>query len=188
MCDEEVECAELGIPERLWIDGREPDHAFGPDERLFRWFKPNMQFFAGHISGAVGQAFRDIQHLSTNREAYCEHPTDVLYSHSSRYDGHRFDHGVLEAAVNEIEDLTYRANVDRQGREIDERREFTFSVRHDPVECMYPHSVIELYESGELIESKPKPKPVRAIIRSMIAETMRVCHEPDPDFDQMEDA
>lgn len=182
LVDEDISCDEINVPERLHTGDRPVDPDFPPDEKVYRWYRPDTQIQEnGQVAaGAVGRTFQYIHDTSVNRGKCCDYPTDVLYSPVRPEN--RFDHGVLEGEAGEIEDARVEIRLKRTGEEGGELRIFTFKLHHEPMKCMYPHSVIALYENDERVTQKPKPKHLRLLVRKEVARRLRVCHEPDPDF------
>ncbi len=144
---------------RVHANGRSPDQTFGGDELLFRRL-PKGQLINGWPVPAGILAFDD-DGVSVNRSRYSL-PQDVLEPDCCG--GHeRTGHVVLEFAVA---DLTTLIPV--------EGREFFFLIKHNPLPCCYPHSLI--WCNAESDAEKPYVKPsktVRNLIRAEILTRMK---------------
>lgn len=175
-------CNGLGIPERLQRNGRSADPEFEPEELLYRWHKPGIQHLSnGQVSAAaVKKVFRDPHDTSVNRGKYCENCTDVLYDHHRG--NHRSDCGVLKAVVEKADDHSAEpvSWTDHEGNTV--KKSYKFKVLHEPEECMYPHSVIAVYEDGERVHEKPSASTAKSALRAVLRTFFTSCHKPNDDF------
>lgn len=106
---------------------------------------------------------------SVLREAYSKGPSDALYDGANG--NHCFDFGVVQFSVGRVESL---------GTPHPETHApFTFRVKHDPIECIYPHCEIETYLDGILIPDI-KPKSVKTWLRNKFREIGTIVKPPRP--------
>ena len=173
-------CDDLRIPGRLHCNDRDPDLEFESGEALYRWHKPGIQHLSnGQVSAAaVKKVFRDPHDTSVNRGKYCKNCTDVLYDHHRG--NHRSNCGVLKATVEKADgsEETVSWN-DHEGRTI--KKSYKFQVLHEPEECMYPHSVIAVYDGDERIHEKPSASTARSALRAVLRTFFTSCHRPGDD-------
>ena len=59
-----------------------------------------------------------------------------------------------------------------------EARAYTVRVVHEPEDCMYPHSMVQILENGSPI-SEIRSKPLKTKIRDAIARHTQVIKRPD---------
>ena len=161
-------CEARGIPDRLHRDGR-GTVAVPSGERVYRWFKPDVQIGASGNPNA--ETFQDVHDVSVTLRSLCAYDTDVLYDHLGG--DHRHDHAVGTADVARIA----AATVEVEGKGMS-----TFYVEHDPCRCMYPHGQIVLTNSGERVNIKPTAKTYKRALRGALAQLFKITHPPDPTF------
>lgn len=155
-------CADLGIPEHLHQNGRTAENEnFTPDERMFRRFRPKDS-----LSEIVKTNF-DFKSMSFNRERY-SNPEDVLYN--IKENNHYNDCGVASLTVYEIERI--------QIPHPDDKQLYTFKAVHDPEECMYPHSIVQVFKNGNKV-SEIKPSSVKSLIRDEYEKSIMIIRMPD---------
>lgn len=167
-------CHELGIPQRLWKESYkiEIDNDFTKDLVLYRRFPPDIEIIDNKISSAMfGRVFAPPFNISVNRSYYCKFSTDVLYS--VKNSSHMFTHGVIQAIVKNADGYTFMSN----GSPV------TFRIEHDPMPCMYPHSIIVISKDKERIDKKISSKTLKADIREHLGKLFeKICHFPDATF------
>lgn len=176
-------CKELGIPKRLWKRGLPDKTTFkSGEELLYRWYPANTKLAPdGKIpEAALGSVFKHPADISCNRSSLCLYSTDVLYK-ITEPPQNRFNCGVIETAVKKINGHSFKCSYEQDGKthvvKID------LKLKHSPEECMYPHTVIECYKDGVLIdEDEIKPKNFRKVMRQNLAPLFNVCHYADPNF------
>lgn len=160
-----MSCDELGIPKYLHRNGRPIDNHFRKKEWLYRRIPPGGFLPNGQISAASLR----ISNMSVNRDKYTKHPQkDVLYDINST--NHFFSWAIVKIRVGFLEELELRHPMHNE--------KFTFKVKHEPEECMYPHSV-----SLTLVNSTPAdrdlPKTLRATFREEFRVNCVLVKEPD---------
>ena len=149
---------------------------------LFRWYPTNTKLAPdGKIpESALGSVFKHPADISCNRSSLCWYSTDVLYK-ITELPQNRFNCGVIETSVSKVNGYSFVCSYEQDGKthvvKIDLR------LKHDPEECMYPHTVIECYKDGVLIdEDEIKPKNFRKAMRQNLAPLFNVSHYADPNF------
>ena len=171
-------CSQLGIPSYLHKSGREPDPQFGSKVELYRWYRPGLQHLpTGMLTQAAwGRAFRDPHDTSVQRGDYCQDCTDALYDYKGG--NHRTHCGVMASRMDCIQSLEPKQVewTDHKGNSV--TKEYTFVVTHKPEECMYPHSVIAVYENGEQLNTKPSARTAKNALRALLAGLFRNRHNP----------
>ena len=148
MCDNPL------VPEYLHTNSREPDPQFSDTELLFRHFIPG-------VNNEIPGDQIDIKKTSMNRGKYLEHPSDSLYALKNY--SRKLEYKVFGIQVNKLRNL--KIPVD----DVKSKREFTFSIIHEPTTCMYPHSII-LASENSIPVSEIKPNSVKNIYRIYLAE------------------
>jgi len=164
LCD--PHCKKKKIPQHLHQNGRLADPSFDRNERIyirFREFEDNKPTLC---DGKVSAAIFKTEKQSSNREKYSKSPTDVLFETNG---DHKFSWGIVELMSREICETTFpHPNTETS---------YSFRVIHDPVQCMYPHSEIRIFENGNLVESI-KPKSVKNLIKYKWREISSVLKKP----------
>lgn len=171
-------CEELGIPARLHQHHRETQNDFDLEEELYRRIPDDIEVESGGriATSSIGRAFNDIHELSVNRQKFCRYPTDVLYHVTDP--GHRFTYGVAVAEVQELSDI----EVSFKHPQTQTEYKVLLKVVHDPHECMYPHSLIQVQQDDLVIQKQIKPKAFRAFLRTEISGRFTLSHDPDPSW------
>jgi hypothetical protein len=131
----------------------------------------------GKISSAMfGEVFKPPVNISVNRSYYCNHPTDVLYNVKDLTS--LFKHGVIQALVKVVDGYTFESNSSK----------IRFSVEHDPIPCMYPHTIIVIFKDDKRIDKKINNPKVKADVREHLAKLFeKICHFPNPLFTPIEE-
>jgi hypothetical protein len=166
-------CIDLNIPERLWLNQREKDDAFDDDSlyRRFKVFGDKLTWSSNKLSHVVFKLDKD----SYNKSSLCEKPTDVLYNTRLADNGnHYVDFGILELpcnSLNEINDIPI--SIELNGV----RRAFRLQPVHSPLDCMYPHSEVLIYE-GDLEINIKTPKSIGVVIRDILIEKINIIKDP----------
>jgi hypothetical protein len=146
-------CVELGIPERLHREDREPDPQFEPSEVLYRCLPKTFP------QTELKASFRLTQDESVNRRKYSKYPADVLFHIKGT---HRVGHPILAFEVRQLRQQLSR-------RENNEDAIYSFDVCHKPEDCMYPHCAVEVRRNGQLADSVPGV--IRKQVRDSIADS-----------------
>lgn len=147
------QCDQLGIPKYLHKNGRSENNSFTKEEKLYRRIPPD----AIHSNGEISPACLSLYDMSLNRERYSKSPEDVLYNIENGE--HFLSSEILEIGVGSIE-------LPRYPHPNDENRVYTFKMKHEPEECMYPHSVLKIILNHNEIKSKKDiPPTLRALFR-----------------------
>lgn len=176
-------CSELFIPSRLWRNNKLIIDDFSDGEEvLFRWFDPNkVQFESnGQLSAAtLKQAFTPLLELSCNRSSLCLKATDVLYGITKL--PHRDGFGVISTKIGNIHEHSFDFDEESkaEGRK---KLILTFKLRHDPEDCMFPHTVIRIYKDGVEQKSEIKRSLEKTAIRNQLGKLFTVCHHPNSEF------
>ncbi len=153
-----VNCKELGIPDHLHKNGRiAENNNFTYDEKMFRRVIPKES-----LSEMVKYNF-DFKSMSFNREKY-SNAKDVLYNIKDN-NHYMSSHGVASLRVEEIEKIIVLHPDDKQP--------YTFKSIHDPEECMYPHSIVQVLKEGTKV-SEIKPSSVKSLIRTEYEKTIKI--------------
>lgn len=154
MSDIKNPCSALGIPERLHTGDREADSHFEENEQVYRRFwLPGPKETWSMIGNSPSARIFDLSEDSYNRSKYCDQPEDVLFNVSQESDGeHYANAGIMALQVSHIRDDTTEFTITENGNE----RRFTFSVEHDPLPCMYPHTNVNVLENGKLAPKRPQ--------------------------------
>ncbi|TND10111.1 MAG: hypothetical protein FD123_359 [Bacteroidetes bacterium] len=162
-------CTELGIPEYLHKDNRQDQQIFSIDEGLYRRF-PKIQNGKLSISdkGDIDQSIFSTDNMSCNRQDFCLTPEDVLFSSTSNT--HYFHYGIVRISIKEIENIVI------QNTSIPANK-YELKVVHDPEECMYPHTVVKIFENGVLMEKPPGPS-IKISIRKKYAQICTLIKAP----------
>ena len=145
-------CSLLGIPTRLHRCGRPADQNFESTEELYRWFVP------------LPEAVQDnwIWHpvssgdMSVNRGKYSV-PEDVLYN--TKDGNHRF--GKARIATFLVEDISILS----WNHPTEPSKNYKMRVIHEPEDCMYPHSNVQVLMNGDHIPPDKLPKTVKTQLR-----------------------
>jgi len=147
------QCDQLGIPKHLHKNGRGQDENFSKTEKLFRRINPDGFLPNGHISSQC----LSVNDMSLNRGRYSKFPEDVLYD--IKKGEHFVFFGIIEIEVGFVESPSY----DHPEKE---SCVYTFKMKHEPEECMYPHSVLQILLNQKKAESKKgMPKRLRSLFR-----------------------
>jgi len=165
MTEDISSCASLGIPTYLHRNSREPDQNFdNKNERLFRRIED-----PDHINnGNIRPAALTTRNQSVNREKHSRNPTDVLYNINSKQ--HFNKHGICSFSVADVEDIC----ISHPDLDI----VYTLGLEHDPEECMYPHTIIEV------LTTNPPPKRIAPTVKTKLkADLARKAHL-DKDVDK----
>jgi hypothetical protein len=72
---------------------------------------------------------------------------------------HYFSWGVLSIKPQAFDVFTFKTT--------NTSRTFFLQLRHDPLDCMFPHSEIIVLENGSVVDTS-KPKSVKAAIRDFL--------------------
>lgn len=155
-------CANFSIPEHLHKNDRDLDIFFGNEETIYRRFpiidsnKKTTILPDGKLSPSVFSTKR----MSVNRSRYSNHPTDVLYNHND--ENHYYNSGIAELSVISIAEFkSFHPNYPDS-----EKYCFRLILKHDPLECIYPHSEIFIFHDGNLLNDLEKPATVRSAIKA----------------------
>ena len=161
MCQYDPDCRAKGIPDHLHQCERPINQTFDPSESLFYRFKPGEKIKNGKVPKGI---FR-VKNMSVLRQIYCRSPNDALY------DGERGisypDWGVAELVVGKVESFSYNG---------DPPKEYTLKVVHDPLQCVYPHSEVRLFERG--VRLNEVPDGLATLIRVCLADSCSVAKAP----------
>ncbi len=165
-------CDELGIPQRLrTTPEKQIDPEFEKDDFLYRWFSPDIEIEEDKISASMFKnIFSPPFDISVNRSFYCKYETDVLYNTKAL--PHLIDHGVMRADVKQVKEVSFTSN----------NSKITFTVKHEPAICMYPHTIIEISQDNVPIKSKIRNRTLKADIRENLGKLFSVCHSPSSEF------
>jgi len=176
-------CDELSIPSRLRRNNKPVVNTFNDDEEvLYRWFDPSKveSESNGRISATtIKQAFTPLSELSNNRSSMSLYSTDVLYSISKL--PHRDGFGVIKAKVTDINERTFDFDEGSKNNG-NKKLLLSFKLKHDPEDCMYPHTIILIYKEGIELKGEIKGNLLKTAIRDQIGKLFKVCHPPDPTF------
>jgi hypothetical protein len=156
---EDKECSVLGIPAHLHTSGRPIIPEFEKNEMLYRRFGPSPKPPEDWIYEALSTSL-----MSVNRSTLCKSFEDALWSEDGK---HYLSWGVfslLTQKVCEIEARLHRPDLNHD-------QIFLLRVRHDPKQCMYPHSQIEVFRDGELIETV-KASTIKTTLRRAMSQSI----------------
>ena len=153
-------CLELGIPAHLHEDGRPLDDTFSPDERLFHRIPPGFV----HSNKVLPEAIKT-RRTSVVREKYSNGPMDCLFDATGG--GHCLGFAVAEFRVQQVENLSNMHPTTGEP--------YTFKVRHDPLECLYPHCEIRTLQAGKVIE-EITPKSIKTWLKQELARLAVIVH------------
>lgn len=102
------------------------------------------------------------------RQKYSLGPEDALYDGENGK--HCLNFPVVQFPVSAVQSL--------QTEHPNTHTVFTFSVRHVPSDCIYPHSEIHTFEDGQLIP-EIKPPSVKLWLRKQLSEISAVAMRPN---------
>lgn len=171
MVDKILTCDELGIPKHLHRHNRQVDPNFDKKEYLYRRIPPGELLANGQISASSLR----IHKMSVNRGKYTKFPKkDVLYNIKSNE--HFFTWGIVKINVGFLERLKF----DHPKKE---NHIYTLKVIHEPEECMYPHSIIEILLNGKT-SNYDMPKSRRSLFRDKFITNCIIVKKPDTSFFQ----
>lgn len=170
MSDSKNQCLALGIPERLHTNNRNIDPNFDEDECVYRRFKvPGPKETWSMAGNEPSARIFDLSEDSYNRSKYCEQPDDVLFNVRPEDGGKHYDDaGIISLQVNQLRDAATEFLVTENGN----RRRFTFSVEHDPLLCMYPHTNVNVMENGKL--APKRPPSLKSAFRLMLRDYLEI--------------
>lgn len=133
------------------------DNEFDPEEWLYLRIRPEgfAHFLKAGVLNLHEMQFPD---MSVNRGKYSK-PEDVL--------GPRPEYGVAAFQVRDI-----------PGPIVDEGREYTFRVEHDPREGNYSHSEVRSFRDGARMKPEEPNRTVRQTFRATLALTAKVIRKP----------
>jgi hypothetical protein len=158
-------CSALGIPTHLHSGTRPVNDVFLDAETVY-YRAPPMKVEGGKV---LPEAFKTTK-TSVVRKRDTAGPEDCLYDGK---DGkHCFDFGVAELAVGKIQSLS-KAHPQEQDSV------YTFKIRHDPLECMYPHCEIRTYKGGSEV-GEIKPPSVKTWLRLELSRIASLVQAPKP--------
>lgn len=159
-------CDELRIPKHLHKGNKERDPHFGKAEKLYRRIPPDGFLRDREISAQ----YLRISDLSVNREKYSKVPTeDVLFD--IKAGKHFLSYGVIEFQVGFVEALSFRHPDDKNDI-------YSFKIKHEPEECMYPHSVLMVLLNKKEC-NKLQPKSLRSLFRDELMKNYHLAKQPD---------
>lgn len=167
---EKTVCDSLGIPSYLQRNGRPEDNNF-LSETIYRRFRSSANIQSWLNDQSISSSIFPVQDDSCNRSKYSNVPEDVLYNVRVEDSGaHYLSWGILEFDSDALKTFSSEVN--------GEKRYFTIGLIHSPLECMYPHSEIIVYENGERIDTN-KPKSIKRLIRDCLINNSRIVKHPD---------
>ncbi len=130
------------IPERLHQNGRVSIPSFNVGEFVYRRARPNeLENPFAKIS------LTDISVNRSGRNQELSIPDDVLFSIRNEEDFEVYTD--LEICTLQIKDLNRENQYAKQFS--DDEDLLTIKLLHDPVECMYAHSVFEIALNNEIV-------------------------------------
>jgi hypothetical protein len=162
---------DAGYRQRVHANGRGVDQTFGAEELLFRRFPKT-----GLVNGwpmPMNLAF-DASGVSVNRSRYSV-PQDVLEPDCCNGNA-RSGQVVLEFAVGDIP-IQFPADTP----------EYRFTLKHDPRESCYPHSLIWCNADGDA--GRPclrPPKTIRDLFRAELLPRMQSAGRAPREFTAIE--
>lgn len=167
-------CEEICIPERLHKKNKHAEKKFNSDEVLFRRFNVPVQL--KDKTDGWGNLIFKLDNDSYNRSSFSE-PEDVLYNiNANNCDGRYYQKwGIYELPLNEINNSSIEFKIENRKRLI------SFSAIHSPVDCMYPHSELLVFENGKQLTREDFIGPIRPAVRTYLKKFGKV--KKNPDFD-----
>lgn len=158
-------CDELGIPKHLHKNGKRQKKHFSKGEKLFRRIPPD-----GFLpNGLISAEYLPVSDMSFNREKYSTRE-DVLFD--IKKGEHFVSHGIIEITVGFIESRSY--DHPKKGSGV-----YIFRMKHEPKECMYPHSVLQILLNQNKSQSqKGMPKTLRGLFRDELLKKCTVKMPP----------
>ena len=170
MSDIEKPCSVLNIPARLHTAGRLKDPNFDEDEVVYRRFSVPGPKEAWSMAGNDPSVnIFKLNEDSYNRSKYCEEPEDVLFNVIPEDDGrHYTDAGILSLQIQKLKESESEFIITENGN----KRRFTFSIEHDPLPCMYPHTNVNIMENGEI--APKRPTSLKFAFRLMLRDYLKI--------------
>ena len=166
-----MKCQKLGIPEYLHRQERPIDNQF-LTETIFRRFDVAGEPSDWRNDKGISASIFPVKDDSCNRDKYSEKPEDVLYNTREEDGGsHYVNMGILSFCSSTIDNFTAEINQNNI------KRIFTLKLKHDPLECMYPHCEILVLENGQILDQN-KPKSIKTLIRDILLDKITIVKEP----------
>lgn len=164
-------CHALGIPEYLHRDERPIDIHF-LSETIFRRFDVPGEPSTWRKDKRISASIFPVRNDSCIREKYSRKPEDVLYNTRVEDNGrHYFHMGILSFSTSDIDGFKEEISHNNS------RRIFTLKMKHDPLDCMYPHCEILVLENDTILDQN-KPKSIKTLVRDILLDKISIVKEP----------
>lgn len=162
-------CSSLGIPSHLHRAGRVNDDVF-VGEVIFRRFLASGTKNDWSKNSQISCSIFEVKNDSCNRSKYSDSPEDVLYNVRIEDGGnHYFSWGILSIGSDMFDLFTFQIN--------GTTRTFSLKLEHVPLDCMFPHSEIIVFENNEKVDTS-KPKSVKVVIRDYLISNCDIVKSP----------
>ncbi len=167
MLDLQVEChCGQTIPDRLHWGDRQVFAEVKDDDWLYMRHRP-LEGGGPYVNQIPGHDHLGDQSVNSDKINTPDgHPCDVLYD-TRGHDQNRYKNWqIARLKVRDVIDLHLpnenTIHRDRDGKIITDADVYTFSVKHTPAFCMYPHCEINAFKNGSRVSD------VRNAMRSVI--------------------
>ncbi|MEO6838549.1 MAG: hypothetical protein ABI185_09170 [Ginsengibacter sp.] len=169
------ECLLHYIPGRLHTNDRKIIDEFDLNENLYKRCRQE-DLKNPYLAGTLSE-------LSHNRSGLIEdilcNPDDVLYNIKPEEQDEKYED--LKVCTIRIKDLNNENRYKKTFREIKNGETFNAVIElfHDPIPCMYPHSVFKIWLNGEIVtyqnykQTLKKVNQIRNSIREELASMVR---------------
>lgn len=162
-------CKTPGIPENLHKKNRLPVQDFSSDNNLFIRV-PKKYFEEGARNGMFSVNAFTLDKQSTNRDRYSNH-LDVLYNiNAISIKEHYDDWGIVSLGINELSS--------KQFTHPEEGYLVNAYPRHQPEECMYPHTEI-WFRKKDNYDAAIKSRKLKSMIRAHYLDIAMIVKYPD---------
>jgi hypothetical protein len=139
-------------PPHLHSNGRDPDPHFDDDEKIYRRFTHGIDQEPWH---GIKEELR-LRKDSACRAKYMRTPDDTRWRNDGVY-----------AAGTSVFMLTVQAYC-AITVSLSDGRVYSIRPRHDPLQCMYPHTELDVICNGTVVSHDAIAKSARALLRDAI--------------------